>query len=256
MAANVAVERKTLFQRLLSSAPEDINKHYKVIKTIGSGAQGDVEKVQNLKTGAISAMKTLQFRADEKLNKNLKREISIIAKLRCHVNIVRLLHVVHGLNDKLHMVMELCDEDLVRYMKTDGSRSEFSRLSVALQVAKGIDVLHTHDPQIIHRDIKPENILIVRGDEAGDVVVKLADFGISTSDIDLSSTNTIGAPILLTKGPSGTWPYMPPECYAALDMIGLKDGKFCFDASLDIFAHGLVYLYIFCYDDSRYGEIQ
>ena len=245
--------------RLLNSMfePEDISRRYKLMEAIGKGAFGSVHKVQNLETGDLCAMKSLPFEATQ-VNKNLKREINSIAKLRNDVNFVQLLDVFKGTDNKLHMVMELCDEDLTAHMtQNEICQDEVSLFNIALQLARGVDVLHSQDPPIVHRDIKPQNILIVRsGDSANDVIVKLADFGVSSSDIDMDSTHAHGRPILLTAAPIGTWPYMPPECFAALDGKGLKDGRFCFDVSLDIFALGLVYLYIFCYKDSRYGEFR
>ena len=35
---------------------------------------------------------------------------------------------------------------------------------------------------------------------------------------------------------------------------GVVGGKFIFDASIDIFALGLVYVYIFCYRSNRYAR--
>ena len=47
---------------------------------------------------------------------------------------------------------------------------------------------------------------------------------------------------------------MSLEILAAINGKGLKDGKFVFDASVDIFALGQVFNYIFCYNDNDYGE--
>ena len=258
MAASDAFENSEqnhLLERLLDSMFDDSHKQYDVIGVIGKGGFGTVEKVLDKDTDTMVAMKTVPFDRDGgKANRDLKREIKTIAKLRCDVNIVRLLHVFRS-NDKLHMVMELCDEDLAGYMTSQERLSDAARFNVARQVARGIDVLHSQNPPIVHRDIKPQNILIVRGDNADDVIVKIADFGISSSVVDFSLTNEHDRAILQTSAPKGTWPYMPPECYAALDGIGVKDGKFCYDASWDIFALGLVYLYTFFYDDNRYGKL-
>ena len=142
-----------------------------------------------------------------------------------------------------------------RALAHQDSQNDFSRFNIVKQLARGVDVLHSQVPPIVHRDIKPQNILVVRSDSTDDVIVKLADFGISSSNVDLSSTSADSKPILITGAPIGTWPYMPPECCAAMDGKGLKDRKFCFDASLDIFALGLVYLYIFRYDNSIYRKI-
>ena len=141
------------------------------------------------------------------------------------------------------------------YMVNDDQLTDRLRLNVAQQIAKGISVLHNNKPPIIHRDIKPENILIVNGERPEDIVVKIADFGISSIDVvKVDSTGTSSIPIIQTDMAQGTPPYMPPECYAALGGHVMVDGKFTFDASIDIFALGIVYMYIFCYRSNRYGK--
>jgi len=51
------------------------------------------------------------------------------------------------------------------------------RWSIALQMTKGINHLHTHSKPIIHRDIKSLNILITRRGQ--DLLVKIGDFGLA-----------------------------------------------------------------------------
>ena len=60
--------------------------------------------------------------------------------------------------------------------------------------------------------------------------------------------------MLSTVGGRGTKAFLAPEFFAAKDGRGLVKGKFCVDPSVDIFALGLVYLYIFCYNNSDYGK--
>lgn len=48
------------------------------------------------------------------------------------------------------------------------------RFAVALDVARGIQFLHSFDPPVIHGDIKPSNVLLDRGFEA-----KIGDFGLA-----------------------------------------------------------------------------
>lgn len=48
-----------------------------------------------------------------------------------------------------------------------------------LQVAYGLKYLHGLNATVIHRDLKPENILLTKDRVTGDVVVKIADFGLS-----------------------------------------------------------------------------
>lgn len=68
-----------------------------------------------------------------------------------------------------------------------------------LEVASGLDRLHSNHPQIIHQDIKPANILI---DSNGNFTI--TDFGISTKKSD-------GHDSYYDDENSGTFAYMAPE---------------------------------------------
>ncbi|GMH39529.1 hypothetical protein BSKO_07427 [Bryopsis sp. KO-2023] len=48
-----------------------------------------------------------------------------------------------------------------------------------LQVARALEYLHGLNATVIHRDLKPENILFTRDELTQEVVVKVADFGLS-----------------------------------------------------------------------------
>ena len=245
-------------QRLKASyeTPCDVKERYDEVETLGKGASGFVTKVRDRNTKNLAAMKTINLDRQGKDNPNVTREIDAIVKLQSNNNIVRFLDIFWGKENQLHFVMELCKGDLSKYMINDAQLTDRLRLNVAQQIATGISALHNNKPPIIHRDIKPENILIVNGKRPEDIVIKLADFGISSMDVvKVDSTGTSFIPVIQTKELRGTFPYMPPECYAAMDGHGSEDGKFIFDSSIDVFALGLVYVYIFCYRSNRYGKL-
>ena len=53
----------------------------------------------------------------------------------------------------------------------------------------------------------------------------------------------------------GTFPFMAPEFFAAKEGFGLTEGKFRIDASVDVFALGLVFAYVFGYSSGDfYGK--
>ena len=245
-------------QRLKASyeTPCDVKERYDEVETLGKGASGFVTKVRDRNTKNLAAMKTINLDRQGKDNPNVTREIDAIVKLQSNNNIVRFLDIFWGNDNQLHFVMELCNCDLSKYMVNDDQLTDRLRLNVAQQIATGISALHNNKPPIIHRNIKPENILIVNGERPEDIVVKLADFDISSMDVvQVDSTDTSFIPVYQTTELRGTFPYMPPECYAAIDGHGLVDGKFIFDASIDIFALGVVYVYIFFYRSNRYGKL-
>ncbi|KAL4374329.1 hypothetical protein HN51_008127 [Arachis hypogaea] len=69
-------------------------------------------------------------------------------------------------NDNLHNAL-LCRKspELMRWQ---------TRFSVALDVARGLQFLHSCDPPVIHSDIKPSNVLLDRSFAA-----KIGDFGLA-----------------------------------------------------------------------------
>ena len=68
-------------------------------------------------------------------------------------------------------------------------------IDIALGIARGLNVLHSHRPPIVHRDLSSNNILLSRS-----YVVKIADLGLAKS-LD----NDFCTPM------PGTPHYMPPE---------------------------------------------
>ena len=57
-----------------------------------------------------------------------------------------------------------------------------------------------------------------------------------------------------TVGGHGTLPFLGPEFYAAKDGRGLVNGKFRIGPAVDIFALGVAFLFMFCYNTSDYGN--
>ena len=72
---------------------------------------------------------------------------------------------------------------------------------VILQVANGIRYLH-EERGVVHRDIKPENFIVtdgfveVDGRRERKVLVKLSDFGLSTTDVESGDMDCGSAPYM------------------------------------------------------------
>jgi serine/threonine protein kinase len=95
------------------------------------------------------------------------------------------------------------------------------RWSIALQITKGINHLHTHSKPIIHRDIKSLNVLMTRGSQ--DFLVKIGDFGLAKIRHETSRQSSHNSSV-------GTLPWKAPEL--------LRMGKHT-EAS-DVYALGIV----------------
>lgn len=83
---------------------------------------------------------------------------------------------------------------LKKYIEKKGKIPYKEAVSIAIQVAKGMQAAHSH--HIVHRDIKPQNIIISR-----DGKVKVTDFGIAKA----ASSSTI------TSSTMGSVHYISPE---------------------------------------------
>ena len=93
-------------------------------------------------------------------------------------------------------VMELVEGiTLKKYIEKRGKLPYKEAVSIAIQVANGMDAAHQHN--IVHRDIKPQNIIISKEGK-----VKVTDFGIAK----VASSATIN-----TSASMGSVHYISPE---------------------------------------------
>jgi len=149
-----------------------IDKYQKLDK-IGEGTYGVVYKCKDTQNGDIYALKKIRLQAEEEgIPSTAIREISLLKELQ-HVNIVKLLDVIHT-DKKLTLVFEFLDQDLkklIEGLSTDGL-DKASVKSCLYQLLKGVSYIHKF--KILHRDLKPQNLLISK-----DGVLKIADFGLA-----------------------------------------------------------------------------
>ncbi|KAL4228943.1 Cyclin-dependent kinase 3 [Mactra antiquata] len=148
-------------------------ENFQKIEKIGEGTYGVVYKARDKLSGRLVALKKIRLDADsEGVPSTAIREISLLKELD-HINIVRLLDVVHS-EKKLYLVFEYLHQDLKKYMDScppPGLEDSLIK-SYLYQLLLGISYCHGH--RVLHRDIKPQNLLIdVHGN------IKLADFGLA-----------------------------------------------------------------------------
>jgi serine/threonine protein kinase len=87
---------------------------YTILAKIGSGSFSTVYKARDTQTDTIVAVKRVYFEGDG-IPSGVVREISILQELQ-HENIVRLRDVVlerHETNDRVNMILDYVDQDLV-----------------------------------------------------------------------------------------------------------------------------------------------
>ncbi|THG99459.1 hypothetical protein EW026_g2886 [Hermanssonia centrifuga] len=95
-----------------------------------------------------------------------------------HPNIVRFLGVSIPANTRetpVMIVSELCSNgDLFDYIRNVDPPTVYRALCIMLDIARGLEYLHTRKPSVIHRDCKSSNILITSKG-----VAKITDFGLA-----------------------------------------------------------------------------
>lgn len=146
---------------------------YEILSRIGSGGTADVYKAKCHKLNRFVAIKVLkpEFREDRIYISKFRSEAQSAAGMT-HANIVNVYDV--GDEDGIYyIVMELVEGiTLKQYIDKKGALEYKEAVSIAIQIAQGIEAAHKHN--IIHRDIKPQNIIISREGK-----VKVTDFGIA-----------------------------------------------------------------------------
>lgn len=172
-----------------------IAERYEIIEKIGSGGMSDVYKAKCHKLNRCVAIKVLknEFSEDKTFVAKFRAEAQSAAGLM-HANVVNVYDVGEE-NGIYYIVMELVEGiTLKKYIEKKGRLGIREAVSIAIQVAQGMDAAHKH--KIVHRDIKPQNIIISKEGK-----VKVTDFGIAKA----ASSNTINSTVM------GSVHYISPE---------------------------------------------
>ncbi|XP_078437553.1 putative LRR receptor-like serine/threonine-protein kinase At4g29180 isoform X2 [Wolffia australiana] len=189
-------------------------------KQIGKGSLGIVYYGQ-LSTGREVAVKMVLQKSTQ-LPQAFLDEAEILSRVH-HKNLVSLLGYC-GDQENLTLINEFMACGSLAALLSDEMSSNLSwgiRLSIALEVAQGLEYLHSFcKPPIVHGDVKTANILLNQKFEA-----KLSDFGLSRLFKDDDSPH-IPAEI------SGTPSYIDPEY--------LKTAVF--NEKSDVYSFGIILL--------------
>ena len=178
--------------------PKSFQEEYKIGKSLGSGAFGEVRRVVHRVTNEGRAAKI--FRKDlatsASSHQKLMEEINILRTLD-HPNIIRVYEFFEDAK-RFYIVMEQCNGgELFEEILKRQNFGENHAATILHQLFS--TVAYLHDNNIIHRDLKPENILL---EEKGDIMnIKLIDFGTA---VRVDQNKTI-------KGAIGTAYYIAPE---------------------------------------------
>ncbi|KAJ1293881.1 hypothetical protein BS78_01G103300 [Paspalum vaginatum] len=203
----------------------NVTNNFSEENILGRGGFGTVYKGE-LHDGTKIAVKRME--AGVMGNKGLnefKSEIAVLTKVR-HRNLVSLLGYCLDGNERIlvyeYMPQGTLSQHLFEWSENNLRPLEWKkRLSIALDVARGVEYLHSLAQQtFIHRDLKPSNILL--GD---DMKAKVADFGL----VRLAPAD--GKCVSVETRLAGTFGYLAPE-YAVTGRVTTKADVFSFGVIL------------------------
>ncbi|MBO7164333.1 MAG: protein kinase [Spirochaetaceae bacterium] len=199
-----------------TALPQTIGK-YKVISVIAKGGMGTVYKVLHPGLKREIILKRLTIRGNSTARDRFKQEARILLDLQ-HQSIVH-MHDYFTEGSHHFIALEYVDGmSLDKLIQKQVVLPEQVAMVIFYSACLGLQ--YAHSKGIVHRDIKPGNILISKK-----AAVKLADFGIATSDKELDeAVDETGVTV-------GTPSYMPPEQFQDSGSV---------DKRADIYAMGVM----------------
>jgi len=177
-------------------------ERYELLEELGRGAQGVTHKARDTETGAIVAIKELDFDAveDWKSVELFEREARVLKSIE-HAHIPNYIDTFTLEQDgtlRLFLVQEhVSGMDLASRLKREGTWSMDQAQDALEALLPALEHIHQRVPPIVHRDIKPSNIL-----EDADDELFLIDFGAVQDE----RPSTVGGSTVI-----GTPGYMPTE---------------------------------------------
>lgn len=180
--------------------------------------------------------------------KRILREVAILTRLD-HPHIVRIYDLVEPPSlktfDELYIVMQICDSDLKKLIRTDVTLSPLHIDTVLYNLLVGLKYLHSAG--IYHRDLKPANCLVNQ-----DCSVCICDFGLSravNAEREAPLPNTpreegaqgeVQGPIVAPTGRAKRTMtrHVVTRWYRAPELILLQDD---YDYAIDVWSVGCIY---------------
>lgn len=187
-----------------------IDGRYQVLRLLGAGGMGSVYEARHVGTNRRLALKIItgEFARSPALIQRFQIEAKAAGVIESQ-HVANVLDV--GVDPKTgtpYLVMEYLEgQTLEQHLATRRAFPVELALRVAGQALLGLSKAHAAG--IIHRDVKPGNVFLAERD-AGEIVVKLLDFGIAKVRLDEAAGGATPS-VTRTGHLVGTPLYMSPE---------------------------------------------
>lgn len=265
----------------MSKLPKEL-EDYDIGKELGSGHFSRVKLATRKADGLKVALKIMKKPAPGK-KLQFDTEVEIMRRID-HPTIVK-LYDVYETDDKVYLVMELCDHGRpdrrgarkelcrspLRPLRPPPTRrltggelfdrivdvGHFSEADAAEMTTKLISAIkYMHDHGVVHRDLKPENMLMT--DTTKDARVKITDFGLSKitdghsalMKTPCGTPGYIGAWRHALHGPSPGSPGPAEPAAAAPEVLHMKG----YGKEVDMWSIGVIVYILLCGFPPFYAE--
>jgi serine/threonine-protein kinase len=197
---------------------------YEIVRLMGEGGMAFIFEATHQRLRQRVAIKLLapEFVRDAEIVARFDREARAVASLKTK-HVARVIDVDATPEGTPFIVMEFLEgRDLDAELQARTRLPVGEAVDCVLQACAGM--LEAHGQGIVHRDLKPANLFLATGQEGGDRILKVLDFGISKMGGDAKRLTSAGAVM-------GTVLYMSPEQVRADPTV---------DGRADIWALGVI----------------
>jgi len=155
---------------------------------LGRGGQGVVYLAEQVNLQRTVAVKVLNkdLCDDQKYRDSFISEAKLAAALN-HENLIGIYDIYDQDGIVFFSMEHMSGGSIADVISSSGKIAIADCITYLLQAARGLD--HIHSKGYIHKDIKPGNLMI-----AGDGVLKIGDFGITSSDNKKNKGVVLGSP--------------------------------------------------------------
>ena len=194
----------------------------KILKTIGFGGSSDVY-LGDYRGTEVAVKKLRLIEAKKDYIKEYKREVSSLVLLYHPYLVLLMGAIAEPFN--LSIVTEFCKGGNLfelLYKKPNVNLSWELKKKILLQIAIGMNYLHTNNPPVLHRDLKSLNILLTNNIErdSDTTDIKISDFGLSR----------LYQKSCIMSGNLGTCYWMAPEI-----IVNKK-----YTTKVDVYSYGII----------------
>lgn len=202
--------------------------HFKVMRLLGRGGNGEVYLARDTKLGRKVALKVVRLDALDTKDSVERFLLEVRATARfSHPHIVTVFATGEHRGCP-YVALEYLEGRTLRERMSEDPPSRRESLRLALAIAEAVKEAHAHG--ILHRDLKPENVIIPK-----DGRLRVLDFGLAklmrarSEGLDTERrgrtlmSGDLAIAELRTDGAVGTPAYMAPEQWLGREPTGATD---------------------------------